>query len=322
MKEDYPHSLVEFEKRFSEETECIQYLISLRWPKGFMCPHCMSASHWRTTRGQFHCSQCGKQTSVTAGTIFHQTRKPLSLWFRAIWHITGQKYGTNALGLQRVLGFGSYHTAWKWLHKLRRAMVRPGRDQLNGLVEVDETYIGGKKPGKRGRGAVGKALVGIAVEDKGEKGIGRIRLYHLEDASSDSLIPFVKNTIKSGSIVRTDDWLGYYPLAKETFSHNIQLSKDLKLVHLVAALLKRWLLGTYQGAVRPSHLMYYLDEFTFRFNRRTSASRGKLFYRLVQQAMMVDPVPGNSLKGAVLPSQEERANLNLDPLGNDRDHNI
>lgn len=165
-------------------------------------------------------------------------------------------------------------------------------------------------------------MVGIAVEDKGEKGIGCIRLYHLEDASSDSFVPFVKNTIESGSIVRTDDWLGYYPLTKETFSHNIQLSKDLKLVHLVADLLKRWLLGTYQGAVRPSHLMYYLDEFTFRFNRRTSASRGKLFYRLVQQAMMVAPVPGSSLKGAVLPSQEERAILNLDSLGNDRDHNI
>ncbi len=109
-----------------------------------------------------------------------------------MWHITGQKYGANALGLQRVLNFGSYHTAWQWLQKRRRAMVRPGRDKLSGLAEVDETYVGREKPGKRGRGATGKALVGIAVEDKGEGGIGRIRLRHLEDVSSAGLTPFVQ----------------------------------------------------------------------------------------------------------------------------------
>jgi len=187
MEEDYPQTLVEFEELFSSEAACIEYLINMRWPEGFRCPRCAAGAPWRTARGQFHCSQCGIQTSVTAGTIFHRTRKPLSLWFRTMWHITGQKYGANALGIQRVLNFGSYHTAWQWLHKLRRAMVRPGRDRLSGVVEVDETYVGGKKPGKRGRGAEGKALVGIAVEDKGEEGIGRIRLLHLEDASSGSI---------------------------------------------------------------------------------------------------------------------------------------
>jgi len=239
-----------------------------------------------------------------------------------MWHITGQKYGANALGLQRMLDLGSYHTAWQWLHKLRRAMVRPDRDRLSGVVEVDETYVGGKKPGKRGRGAAGKALVGIAVEDKGEEGIGRIRLWHLENAAGDSLIPFVQGIATPGSTIRTDDWQGYNLLDRRGFKHVIDSSNDLKLVHLVAALLKRWLLGTYQGAVRPSHLMYYLDEFTFRFNRRKSASRGKLFYRLVQQSMMLNPAPLHSLKGPALKFLEGKNNLNLDPIDEDRDHNI
>lgn len=322
MEEDYPLSLVEFENRFSTDAACIKYLTELRWPQGFVCPDCGNRGHWRTARGQFHCSQCGKQTSVTAGTIFHQSRKPLPLWFRAMWHITGQKYGANALGLQRVLTLGSYHTAWQWLHKLRRAMVRPGRDKLAGVIEVDETYVGGKKPGKRGRGAEGKALVGIAVEDKGDEGIGRIRLWHLKDASSGSLTPFVQAIAQAGCTIRTDNWPGYKSLASTGFVHVIHPSKDLKLVHLVAALMKRWLLGTYQGAVRPSHLVYYLDEFSFRFNRRASASRGKLFYRLVQQAMMVDPAPINSLKGPAFPFLAGAVNLNLDPLDEDRDHNM
>ena len=144
-----------------------------------------------------------------------------------MWHITGQKYGANALGLQRVLDLGSYHTAWEWLHKLRRAMVRPGRDLLSGTVEVDETYVGGKKPGKRGRGAAGKALVGIAVEDKGEEGIGRIRLAHLEDASSDSLTPFIQGVVQPGSTIRTDDWTGYGWLSEAGFGHVVLSSKEL-----------------------------------------------------------------------------------------------
>lgn len=322
MEEDYPRGLLEFENRFSTEVGCIEYLRALRWPNGFKCPHCGAGDPWPTARGLFHCSQCGIQTSVTAGTVFHGSRKPLPLWFRAMWHITGQKYGANALGLQRVLNLGSYHTAWQWLHKLRRAMVRPGRDRLSGVVEVDETYVGGKKPGKRGRGAAGKALVGIAVEDKGVKGIGRIRLWHLEDASADSLIPFVQGIAQTGSAIRTDDWLGYSTLTDSGFEHVVIPSKELKLAHLIAALLKRWLLGTYQGAVRPSHLVYYLDEFTFRFNRRTSASRGKLFYRMVQQAMMVDPAPVATLKGPALPFLFGSVNLNLDPIDEDRDHNM
>lgn len=301
----------------------MEYLRKLRWPNGFICPQCQAQEIWKTGRELFHCTKCGAQTSVTSGTILHGTRKPLPIWFRAMWHITNQKYGANALGLKRLLGLGSYHTAWQWLHKLRRAMVRPNRDKLSSIVEVDETYVGGTKPGKRGRGAAGKALVGIAVEineSDDDHALGRIRLRHLEDASGDSLIPFIQDVIQPKSIVRTDDWTGYTTLTGCGFTHIVLGTSELKSVHLVAALLKRWLLGTYQGAVRPSHLSYYLDEFTFRFNRRTSASRGKLFYRLVQQAMMVDPTPAYSLKGPALPFLMEQDNSNLDPLDEDFDH--
>jgi transposase-like protein len=322
MVEDYPKTMLEMEDRFNTEAGCIEYLKQLRWPDGFVCPRCKGTEAWHMRRGLYQCRRCSLETSVTAGTILHRTRKPLRLWFRAMWHITNQKYGANALGLQRVLNLGSYHTAWQWLHKLRRAMVRPHRERLNGMIEVDETYVGGQKPGKRGRGAAGKALVGIAVEDKGEEGIGRIRLQHLKDASATSLGSFVQAIAEPGSGIRTDDWSGYNGLAGSGFNHVVASSNDLKLVHLVASLLKRWLLGTYQGAVRPSHLTYYLDEYTFRFNRRTCTYRGKLFYRLVQQAMMVDPAPIATLKGPSLPFLVETDNLNLDPLDDDSYHNI
>jgi transposase-like protein len=220
-----------------------------------------------------------------------------------MWHVTNQKHGVSALGLQRALGLGSYRTAWTWLHKLRHAMVRPGHDRLHGVVEVDETYIGGARSGKRGRGAEGKTLVMIAVEDKGT-GIGRIRLQQIEDASGQSLTDAIKATIEPGSNIRTDGWRGYNSLKQHGYSHEIAGRGDcivgenlLPLAHRIASLLKRWLTGTHQGAVQPSHLDYYLDEYTFRFNRRTSRSRGKLFYRLVQQALMVDPVEGKEIRG-------------------------
>jgi ribosomal protein L37AE/L43A/transposase-like protein len=306
MDEDFPRSLAAFEARFGTEAACLEYLATLRWPDGFVCPQCGGTQAWHTARGLWHCRQCRTQTSVTAGTMFHRTHLPLRLWLRAIWHITSQKYGANALGLQRILGLGNYETAWQWLHKLRRAMVRPGRDQLAGCVQVDETYVGGrKKPGKRGRGAAGKVLVAIAVEDKGPEGIGRIRLQPLADASAKSLGGFAGAMIAPASVVLTDDWSGYGSLPSLGYTHRVLPSKDLALPHLVASLVKRWLLGTYQGAVKPTHLAYYLDEFTFRFNRRTSRSRGKLFYRLVQHAVLVDPVPGKGLKAAIPAAADE-----------------
>ena len=307
--EDYPKDLLAFEKRFTTDSDCLEYLRMLRWPNGFICPSCASGDAWCNNRGIYECRCCSHQTSVTAGTILHGTRKPLKLWFHAMWYIANQKYGVNALGLQRTLGLGSYNTAWQWLHKLRRVMVRPGRELLNGLVEVDETYLGGAKPGKRGRGAEGKVIIAVAVEDKGEKGIGRIRLQIIGDASGDSLKEFLTNTTEVGTIIRTDGWAGYDDIQVTGYTHIIESSGDTKLAHLVISLLKRWILGAYQGSVKASHLPYYLDEFTFRFNRRRSRSRGKLFYRLVQQAMLADPAPLATLKGVVREFIDENDNI-------------
>ena len=304
--EDYPRSQIEFEERFASEEACREYLFALRWPDGFRCPRCTCSKAWVTARQLHHCAHCGYETSVTAGTIFQDTRKPLRLWFRAMWYVVGQKSGVSALGLQRVLGMPRYETVWLWLHKLRRAMVRPGRDCLCGTVEVDETYVGGKKSGKSGRGAAGKTLVVIAAEDK-VKAIGRIRLRRVSDASGASLTGAVKESVAPGSIVRTDAWSGYGALGSMGYAHRVvrqaaEIGENLlPLPHRVAALLKRWLGGTHQGAVRASHLEYYLDEFTFRFNRRTSRSRGKLFYRLMEQTVAVSPVKGADIRGRNTP---------------------
>jgi transposase-like protein len=298
--EDYPTTILEFEQRFATEKACQEYLFRLRWPEGFRCPRCGHDRAWLTSRGLYRCQRRDFQSSVTAGTIFHDSRKPLWLWFRAIWYVTNQKQGVSALGLQRVLGLRSYQTAWTWLHRLRRAMVRPGRDRLSGTVEVDETYVGGERPGKRGRGAAGKTLVVVAVEDTGA-GAGRIRLHRVRDASADSLTPAVEVSVEPGTEVRTDDWDGYLRLQAKGYRRTIVRKTEeigenlLPLANRVASLLKRWLLGTHQGAVQPSHLDYYLDEFTFRFNRRTSRSRGKLFYRLLQQATVVEPVTNKAI---------------------------
>ena len=302
--EDYPRSLTELEARFRTEQACQDYLLKLRWPEGFVCPRCGARSAWTTNRNLLVCAGCQYQGSLTAGTIFQDTRKPLTLWFRAIWWVTTQKNGARALGLQRILGLGSYVTAWTWLHKLRRAMVRPGRDRLSGRVEVDETYVGSLEEGVRGRQTETKALVAIACEEDG-RGVGRIRLGHIQDASAASLHGFVQEAIEPGSVVHTDGWEGYAGLEAKGYQHKVTVlqrrrrspSELLPRVHLVASLLKRWLLGTHQGAVRPDHLAYYLDEFTFRFNRRRSRSRGKLFYRLLQQAVVVEPAPYKSLVG-------------------------
>ena len=302
--EDYPRTVAELEERFSSEAACIDYLGSMRWPEGFVCPSCQGREAWQTGRGLWHCRRCGAQTSVTAGTVFHRTRKPLSLWFRAIWHIVGQKHGANAMGLRRVLGLGCYDTAWQWLHRLRHAMVRPGRDRLSGCIQADETFVGKRtRGGKHGRGAEGKEMIAMAVEDKGPNKIGRIRLAHLPSGKAVHLNAFISSAVEPGSLILTDDFQGYAQLGTLGYTRKVIPPGQLKLPHLVASLLKRWLMGTYHGAVRPSHLDYYLDEFTFRFNRRTSRSRGKLFYRLVQQALMVDPLPRSAF-GAEVPCDD------------------
>ena len=286
--DEYPRNLAELEQRFGREAACREYLAALRWPDGFRCPRCGGDKGWPVGSLQ-RCSACRYTVSVTAGTIFEGTRKPLTLWFRAIWWVVSQKNGASAQGIQRVLELGSYQTAWAWLHKLRRAMVRPGRDRLSGIIEIDETYVGGQKPGKRGRGALGKALVAIAVQDKGKNGIGRIRLSVIPDASQKTLRGFVTQTTEPGSTIRTDDWSGYGTVQQAGYPHVVVPSHELKIAHLGVSLLKRWLGSTHQGAVSHEHLAYYLDEYTFRFNRRRANHRGLLFYRLLQNAMQIEP---------------------------------
>ena len=294
--EDYPRTLLELEERFSTEEACADYLAALRWPEGFICPVCGHPKAWRLRTGWYECASCGRKTSVTAGTIFERTRKPLVLWFRVAWCVTSQKNGASALGLQRALDIGCYKTAWTWLHKLRRAMVRPDRDRLSGTVQVDETYLGGPKEGKRGRGAEGKALVLIAAQED-TRGTGRIRLKRVPDASAPSLTAAVVETVELGETVVTDGWQGYAELESVGYRHRVTRGTEtvgdklLPLCHRQASLLKRWLAGTHQGAVSHDHLDYYLDEYTFRFNRRTSRHRGKLFYRLLQNAVEISPTP-------------------------------
>jgi hypothetical protein len=248
---------------------------------------------------------------VTAGTIFQDTRTPLVVWFRAIWYVTSQKNGTSASSIQRILGLRSYQTAWTWLHKLRRAMVRPGRDKLRGRVEVDETFVGGEDP-KGGVWVYHKAVVIIAAEEDG-RGIGRIRLASVSSPTRSNLHGFAQAMIEPGSVIHTDGFLAWRGLKALGYKHKRTVllkradknaaSRLLPRVHRVASLLKRWLLGTHQGAVAAEHLDYYLDEFAFRFNRRTSRSRGKLFYRLLQQAAEIPPTTYRDMVGGKTPEE-------------------
>ena len=296
MAEAYPRNQPELEKQFENEADCRAYLEALRWPSGYRCPKCEGSECWRRKKGLIECLGCGYETSVIAGTVFQDTKLPIKTWFRAMWLMAGQKSGRSALTLQRDLGLGSYKTAWSMLHKMRLAMVRPGRERLSGSVEVDETYWGAAESG----GAVGrltqsKSLIAVAAQCDGT-GIGRIRLGRIPDTSRATLHQFIAESIEPGSTVITDGLNAYRQLEGYHQERLIQRREapDVHLlprVHRVVSLLKRWLLGTHQGAVSDAHLNAYLAEFTFRFNRRKSASRGKLFYRLAQQAVQFGPTP-------------------------------
>ena len=300
---DYPGTWQEFRGWFATEEDCVSYLARLRWPDGFACPLCGGREAWRTGSGLWLCTSCRRKTSVTAGTIMHRSKQPPSTWLALMWFVTAQKTGVSALGVQRSFGFGSYETAWAMLHKLRRAMVRPDRELLDGLVEVDETYIGARSSGRAGRGT-DKMMVAIAVEIRANPNrLGRVRLAYIPRASRDSLCGFVSYAVAKGVTVRTDAWNVYSPLTKLGYRHNavnMSASSDpahiaMPGVHRVAALLKRWLAGTLHHHVSAKHLDYYLDEFTFRFNRRTSRRAGLLFHRLAHQAMNTDPHPLDDL---------------------------
>jgi transposase-like protein len=295
MAASFPKTLLEFTERFSSKAACVEYLREVRWPDGFVCPAC-GRGGWATSRENFFCTGCRRQTSVTAGTILHKTHLPLRSWFLAMWLVCTQKTGLSAKTLQRELGLRHYRPAWLMLQKLRQAMVRIGRERLRGLVEADETYIGGQEEGVTGRELAGKALVAIAVELDGRR-LGRIRLSHITDASADTLGLFMAEAVEPGATVHTDGWHGYDRLSAQGYLHRVthtrgdhQVAAEVfRHVHLVASLLKRWLGATHQGKVEEKHLQRYLDEFTFRFNRRRSKHVGQLFHRLAEQLVLRQP---------------------------------
>jgi len=272
----FPRSLAEFQTLFSTEEACTAYLVQSRWPDGFVCPRCGRKEAFALPRrGLYQCKPCGYQVSVTAGTVMHATRTPLVQWFRAAYLMTTLTPGISALQLKRQLGLASYQTAWTMLHKLRRATVNPDREQLRGKVEVDDAYVGGKEKDVVGRQVETKTPVALAVEVRG-RASGRIRLRTLHDVSAESLVPFVQRAVEPGSTVYTDGWSGYEGLKKAGYKHRIRLmksakepSKVLPHAHRAISNLKAWLLGTHHG-VFPKHLQPYLDEFAFRFNRRST----------------------------------------------------
>lgn len=298
---EYPRNQMEFEKKFSSEETCIEYLIAVRWPSGYSCEKCLCNEYWILSRKRLKCKHCNSSVTITSNTLFDQSNKPLSLWFRAIWWMIAQKNGVSASGLQSILGIGSYKTAWLWLHKLRELMVLPNRGKLSGKIEIDETFVGGVKEGKRGRGTNNKALVIIAVEVL-LKGTGRVRLKIVPDATGQSLLQFIRENVEHGSFIVTDGWSGYAQLERDGYHHVIQRQvlatteeEMLPNVHRVAALLKRWLLGTHQNYTSNERLQKYLDEYTFRYNRRKSKSRGLLFHRMIEQAMSRGPILSNNV---------------------------
>jgi transposase-like protein len=326
---DYPRTYQEFRAWFPDDVSCAAYLARLRWPEGFRCPVCGGDRAWQTSTAHWKCAGCGRKTSVTAGTIFHRTRTPLSTWFAAIWLVTSQKNGASAQNLHDMLGLGSYETAWVWLHKLRRAMVRPERELLAGAVEVDESFVGGRATGKQGA-STDKAPVMIAVENLGTPAnrklrLGRVRLGVADAPGSKQLVDFARTTVAPGSLIRTDGARMFRVLAEEGYTHHYVSGYSspepghvtLPGPHRVASLLKRWNAGTHHYRVEREHLQYYLDEFTFRFNRRRSKARGMLFYRLLQQSVNTDPHPlADLIGGAEGPEQTLRSTAKPLPSNN------
>src|SRR5512134_1553429 len=295
----FPRTEAEFRARFANNNQCRAYLARLKWPEGFRCVHCSGdrAYFLPSKRVVYECAGCGRQVSLIARTIFEQSKKPLVLWFRALFEITASKQGISASELQRKLGLGSYQTAWSWLTKIRAAMVRPNREPLSGEVEIDESYVGGPEPGKPGRAAEDKAIV-AAVEKRG-KSCGRVRLGVIANVSADVLTAFVDNHLGDGETAHTDGWRGYAQLGQTA-------AEMLPRVHLIFSLLKRWILGTHQGSVSLKHLHGYLEEFTFRFNRRRARRITHGVERLLGIAMTTPPRPFWKIVGRPRPQAKAR----------------
>ncbi|MGY2746070.1 IS1595 family transposase [Arthrobacter sp. UYCu723] len=278
---DFPKTILEFQARFGDEQACLGYLFECRWPDGYSCPRCKGESAWPVAaRGLWECAACRYQVSLTAGTVLHKTHTALHLWFWAAYLMTTGTPGISARQLQRQLGLSRYETAWTMLHKLRRAMVNPERTLLTGEVEVDECEVGGPEVGRRGgRNLTARAgQIVVAVEVRGQ-GSGRVRMKVIPNASGDTLGTFVTDTVAPGAIVHTDGWMGYVPLRNKGYDHRPRSQRAAKRagdpdpvlprVHRAISNFKTWLRGTHRS-VGNEHLQVYLDEFTFRYNRRST----------------------------------------------------
>ena len=308
ITEDFPRSEIEFDLRFSNASACYDYLFAMKWPNGFVCKKCDNGTYWISAKHLYICTKCNCQHSLTAGTIMDSSKKPITYWFKAMWWFTTRKSGINAVNLKELLGLGSYQTAWCWLQKLRRCTIRRGREKLSGRVEVDEFVIGGEKPGKRGRGAEGKTIVAAAVERSDiKREIGRIRLHVILDYTAFSLETFIEENIDPDATVVTDAWSSYPAAVDDQCHQQVNLSKDaaqkdrLYGVHMVASLVKRMVLGTFQGRFDPKYLQNILDEYVFRFNRRKSKYIGKKFMRIVQQVVDSAKIKWDEIKWDIDP---------------------
>lgn len=287
----FPRTLLEFEERFGTEEACRAYLATCRWNGRPRCRHCDSDRLWVERGGAlYECAQCGHQMSLTSGTLFHGTRKPLKLWFRAIWEVCVHRHGISAADLQRILGFGSYQTAWTWLHRIRRAMVRENREKLTGGMQVDETFVGGKGSDKE--------AVLVAAEEG-----GRVRLVHVPGNHEECIEHAVDTEIGTQASVKTDGHAAYNARTLDGREHEAKVQSaeeksdddHVQLCHWTAAGLKRWLLGTHHGAVSAKHLQSYLDEHAFRYNRRRTKGVGRLVARCLETMIARPPITMHQL---------------------------
>lgn len=290
---EYPKNYRELVQHFSTEEVCFDYIASIRWADGFICPNCGNKKFWRSGQNQRICTSCKTKTSVLAGTLLQDTKLPLNLWFQMVWWFVGPKNGASALALMQNFGMGSYETAWRLLTKLRSCTVLPLREQLAGEVEVDEAFLGGKNR---------KEVIAVAAERRG-RGTGRIRLKHISSRKKSNIQGFITETISPGSTIISDRHKSYVTIINKGYTHHPQTkpyfweevdSNDDRLlprVHRAISLLKRWHNGTYQGRIDVQTLQSYLNEFVFRFNRRTSKSRGLLFHRMMEAAINSTPRP-------------------------------
>ena len=298
-----PKTLPDFQRHFPDEAACRKYLWARRFPNGWICPSCGDDQDPYTFDNRltvFRCRACKRDASLTAGTVMHRSKQPICLWFWAAYFATSLTPGLSAVQFAKMLGIKRYETAFNMLHKLRAAMVRPGRDVIGQdyAVEVDETLVGGATQGE-GKGVHHKTLVAGVVEVMPRKDIkwtgrdpniprgehrgghgrgvvaGRIRLQVVPNRKQETLVAFVQQNVAPGATVRTDGWVGYAPLPEQGYQHlaipiggdHAKTDQHLPMIHLVFSNLDSWLIGTHHG-VSPQHLQAYLNEYVFRFNRR------------------------------------------------------